>query len=179
MTTLVRPLVLFVSILLSGFVLLLFVQREVRDVFWDQSIVMLFACGKTVFGVIEMFRRIARTSDHDLDQRHLFAMIGLYTALFVASFALDNLALLEVDPRALSGIGLEAPLCHRAIDMVYYSLSTFTTAGFGDILPVSTSARVLAMGELMLAFFLTVLVIANFSTLREQFRKRNAGKAAD
>lgn len=179
MAKLVRPLVIFMVILLTGFMVLLFVQREVRDVYFDELIIMVFACGKTVFGMFEMFRRIARTSDHDLDQQHLFAMISLYALLFVASFALDNLALLEVDPTALSGVGLAGSLWHRAVDMVYYSMSTFTTAGFGDILPVSTSVRVLAMGELMLAFFLTVLVIANFSSLREHFRKRNAGKAVD
>jgi hypothetical protein len=48
------------------------------------------------------------------------------------------------------------------------------TAGFGDLVPVSRSALFLASEELTLSFFLTVIVIANFTDLRSHFRSKRS-----
>ncbi|MBK8340100.1 MAG: hypothetical protein IPK99_08970 [Flavobacteriales bacterium] len=142
MSSLIRPLLFFAAILLAGLLLLLYVQREVHDVFLDELLVLAIAGGKTLFGVFEMFRRIARTAHQDLGPQRTFAMVGLYALLFVVSFAMDYLALLEVDPAAISGVAVQSHLFRRLLDMLYFSVSTFTTAGFGDILPLSPSRPV-------------------------------------
>ena len=55
---------------------------------------------------------------------------------------------------------------------VYYSLSTITTVGFGDILPVSATARILsgleaAAGQLFLAVLIARLVSRHLTTTME------------
>ncbi|MGI9608354.1 MAG: pentapeptide repeat-containing protein [Acidimicrobiales bacterium] len=44
--------------------------------------------------------------------------------------------------------GLETPL-----SPLYYSVVTFTTLGYGDVLPGSTTAQILAMSEVVLGYF--------------------------
>lgn len=172
MRDLFRPILLFGSIVLLSLLLLLFVRHEVGSIDILEVLVVVFSLSKAVFFVFEMFRHIARTSDHDIGQKHIFGMVGIYALLFVVSFAFDHWALLEVDPQSISGVALGGDFMRRMADMLYYSISTFTTAGFGDLFPVSRTARLLASAELMLSFFLTVLVIANFSNLREHYKGR-------
>lgn len=173
MTDLLRPILLFSGIVLLSLLLLLFVQQESGSIELEETMVVVFSLLKTVFFVFEMFRHIARTADHDISQQRIFAMIGIYALLFVVSFGFDHWALLEVDPTAIAGVALGGDFIARLSDMLYYSISTFTTAGFGDLYPVTRTARLLASAELMLSFFLTVLVIANFAGLREHFKARN------
>ncbi|MBL0128834.1 MAG: hypothetical protein IPP83_15565 [Flavobacteriales bacterium] len=173
MSDLLRPTILFGGIVLLSTFLLLFVRHEIGSVGVEETMVVVFSLSKTIFFVIEMFRHIARTAHQVISQQRIFAMIGLYAMLFVVSFAFDHWALLEVDPTAIAGVAVQGGAAYRLSEMLYYSVSTFTTAGFGDLFPVSTTARLLAATELMLAFFLTILVIANFSNLRDHFKNRN------
>lgn len=172
MSDLIRPILLFGGTVLLSVLLLLFVRREVGSVEVLEATVVVFSLCKTIFFVYEMFRHIARTANHEIGQQRIFAMIGIYALLFVVSFAFDHWALLEVDPLAIAGVALGGDFNHRMSDMLYYSISTFTTAGFGDLFPVSRTARLLASAELMLSFFLTVLVISNFASLRDHFKTR-------
>jgi hypothetical protein len=51
----------------------------------------------------------------------------------------------------------------------YFSVTNFTTAGLGDIVPVSNSARFFVASELVISFFFSIFVIANLALLRESF----------
>lgn len=174
MSDMIRPFIVLLGTLLTSILFLLFVRREGATLDTEEVFVVVFSLGKTIFFVAEMFRHIARTAHHEISQQKIFGMIGLYAFLFVVSFAFDAWILFEVDPLSIAGITHSEGAVHRLADMLYYSVSTFTTAGFGDLLPVSRTARLLASAELMLSFFLTVLVIANFSNLREHFKAKNA-----
>jgi len=175
MSDLVRPIVLFGGIILLSLLLLLFVRHEVGSVEVWEAMVVVFSLCKTVFFLFEMFRNIARTAHHEIGPQRIFAMVGIYALLFVVSFAFDHWALLEVDPTTIAGVALGGDFIHRMTDTLNYSISTFTTAGSGDLFSVTGTARLLASSELMISFFLTVLVIANFANLRDDFRTRKGG----
>lgn len=170
MSDMIRPFIVLVCTLLTSILFLLFVRSEGASLDTEEMFVVIFSLGKTLLFVAEMFRHISRTAHHEISQQKIFAMVGLYAFLFVVSFAFDAWILLEVDAAAIAGVPVSEGAINRMADMLYYSISTFTTAGFGDLVPVSRTARLLASAELMLSFFLTVLVIANFSSLREHFK---------
>lgn len=178
MRELLRPFILFTFIIVAGLLLLAYVHREVRSVLADEAMVLAFALTKSVYFIWEMFQRIARTASQEMTHRQMFAMVGFYAIIFVASFAFDHLALLQVDPNALKHATTAGPYWKQVADVLYFSVSTFTTAGFGDILPMSLAARALSVAELMISFFLTVLVIANFAGLREHYRNRRMDRAS-
>jgi hypothetical protein len=71
--------------------------------------------------------------------------------------------LAHVNPQAIGFA--DAPAGHEALraDFVYFSIATITTVGFGDVVPVSTAARVLVsmealFGQLYLVILLSRLV---------------------
>ena len=74
-------------------------------------------------------------------------------AIVVVSFASCYHAIGIMDQEAFS-----RPI--DAVDSVYFSLVTAATVGFGDISPVSTSAKVVCMVEIVCSFIITVFVIA-------------------
>jgi hypothetical protein len=65
-----------------------------------------------------------------------------------------------VDP-GVAGIGTE-----RTIDLLYYSFTTLTTLGYGDILPVSAFARMFAVTEAVVGQVILVVLVAHLVGLR-------------
>ena len=56
--------------------------------------------------------------------------------------------------------------------MLYFSLTTLTTTGFGDIVPLDPVARSLANLESMIGVFYTAITIARLVTMELQDRRR-------
>lgn len=78
----------------------------------------------------------------------------LFMALLWSSF---YVLLLQFQPQALGG-ALSAER-HLSMQLIYFSLVTITTLGYGDLLPVTPFARMLASLEAVVGqFYLTVLV---------------------
>ena len=92
--------------------------------------------------------------------------------LVILSFAFDYYCLFKINQQAFIGIIPKQNIITEFISFFYYSISVFTTAGFGDIKPNSTSAQVFVSTELMIAFFFTILVIANITHIRASFKEK-------
>ncbi len=86
----------------------------------------------------------------------VFAALSAY--LFMALFWSNLYALLRVfQPQALGGA--LASGAQASMQLIYFSLVTITTLGYGDLLPVTSFARMLASLEAVVGqFYLTVLV---------------------
>ncbi len=95
-------------------------------------------------------------------------MAGVIVLLFMAGlwaqlFALVNIA----TPGAMRGP--DGPLgSHPSITLYYFSVVTLSTAGFGDVVPVSDVARLLAayeamVGQVYLAVFIALLMGRHFA----------------
>jgi voltage-gated potassium channel Kch len=52
-------------------------------------------------------------------------------------------------------------------DFFYFSVLTFTTTGFGDIIPITKTAKALVTMEVMVAFITTIIVISNFVHIKD------------
>jgi hypothetical protein len=93
----------------------------------------------------------------------IFATIAAYL-LITFLFAQVYLLLLAWNPAAMH---LPTPAAERAPnllqgDMVYYSAITMATVGYGDLLPVSSTARALAVLEAVVGQFYVAVVVAVF-----------------
>ena len=73
-----------------------------------------------------------------------FFMIGIYATIFDGA-----------------DWGKNAPLTW--IDSAYFSVVTFTTLGYGDILPTTTALKLLCGSEAILGAFTMGLVVAGFA----------------
>src|SRR4030081_3792000 len=92
--------------------------------------------------------------------------------LVIVSYGIDYYCLFRIDPGAFTGLN-ESNIGTELIAFFYYSVSVFTTAGFGDVRPHLTTAQILVSTELMIAYFFTILVLANILLLRESFKRES------
>jgi uncharacterized membrane protein len=93
----------------------------------------------------------------------IFATIAVYL-LIALLFAQLYLLTLAWTPAAFH---LPTPATERLpqllqSDMLYYSVVTLATVGYGDILPVSETARALAVIEAVVGQFYVAVVVAVF-----------------
>jgi hypothetical protein len=93
----------------------------------------------------------------------IFATIAAYLLVGVL-FAQVYLCLLTWNPASFwLPIGVaDRPIHLLQSDMTYFSLVTLATVGYGDILPVTTTARMLAMIEAVVGQFYVAVVVAIF-----------------
>jgi hypothetical protein len=91
-----------------------------------------------------------------VDLNRLAGAASLYLIIALIWSLLFSL-LYAADPRSIAGLPAKPSLW----DCLYFSLTTLTTLGYGDVLPLSAAARTLAGVEVALGqFYLTILVAA-------------------
>ena len=108
----------------------------------------------------------------EISANRLFGAVCVYLMLGVLwSVMYDVLYMLQ--PSAFSG-AVESAVDGWNMQWVYYSFVTLTTLGYGDILPVSNTARVLAYSEAVIGvFYMAMLVATLVSAYAAQNQKSN------
>jgi voltage-gated potassium channel Kch len=93
----------------------------------------------------------------------IFATIAAYL-LIAALFTQIYMCLITWDPASFSmpvaAAGRPVHLVHA--DMTYFSLVTLATVGYGDVLPATNTARMLAMMQAVTGQFYVAVVVAIF-----------------
>jgi Ion channel len=91
----------------------------------------------------------------------IFASIVAYQLIGLFFAAIYTLNLL-VDPGSIRGaqVPLSAFNAFVEVDMIYYSFVTLATLGYGDIVPVSSFARSIAITEALVGQFYVAVVVA-------------------
>jgi hypothetical protein len=88
--------------------------------------------------------------------------------IFAAVFTL----IWELSPSAFIGLPTTTDDLGEFATMVYFSLATLTTTGYGDIVPVDPFARSLANLESVLGPFYLAITVARLVTLEVEDRRR-------
>jgi voltage-gated potassium channel len=93
-----------------------------------------------------------------IDANRLYGAVCVYLMLGVI-WALMYSALGRIDPEAFAG-SLPVGSDDWNLEWIYYSFVTLTTLGYGDILPVSATARALAYTEAVVGVFYMAMLVA-------------------
>jgi voltage-gated potassium channel len=137
----------------------------------EASTVVLLLAGLALFaGVITwQVRAILRSRYPGLRAiEALAAAIPLFLLVFAAAYV----KLAEAQPRAFS-----EPLTRT--DALYFTITVFSTVGFGDIAPVATAARVVAMVQMLGDLVVVGLVLRVMLGAVKQGRERRAAEPAE
>lgn len=104
--------------------------------------------------IIELFKEILRTKV--IDAHIISGAISIYILIGVFWYLL-YMFLLMIDPDSFT---FNLPHTNKlSIDMLYFSFTTLTTLGYGDITPTSYTAKMWAMTEAMVGvMFLAVMI---------------------
>jgi hypothetical protein len=90
-------------------------------------------------------------------------------SVFAALFSLVG----ELVPGAFANLPAETRGPHEVATMLYFSLATLTTVGYGDIVPVNPFARSLANLEAVIGQFYIAITITRLVTLEMEGRRRS------
>ena len=116
-----------------------------------QYFLKLFIIGITI---IELFKEIIRTKK--IDSHIVSSAISIYILIGVFWYLLF-MFLLMIDPDSFYFRNFNKE--HLPIDMIYFSFTTLTTLGYGDITPVSYTAKMWSITEAMMGvMFLAVMI---------------------
>ncbi len=127
---------------------------------------------KSIWFLHFVVRRIRESTEHEFYFHEFMAFIGISVVLFIFSYAIDFYCLYQIRPDAFRGLPAKPDLLDDFITFFYFSVTNFTTAGLGDIIPNTASARTFVFSELIISFFFTIFIIANLSMLRESFARK-------
>ncbi len=162
----------YIIVILIGISIFLLDYFEVANRNGNEIILSVISLLKACYFIYFVFRTIKESAHKEFDFHEFMAFVVTSILLVILSFAIDYYCLFRIDAHAFAGLIPKQNILTEFISFFYYSISVFTTAGFGDIKPNSTSAQIFVSTELTIAFFFTILVIANIGHLRTSFTRK-------
>ncbi|MCF8238680.1 MAG: potassium channel family protein [Saprospiraceae bacterium] len=132
----------------------------------NYMILMTLAVGKSIYFLAHNFRSVRLIKGIKQTYNTFLTVMSINILLILVSFAIDYYTLYQIYPQTFSGI-LAASSEDTFVEFLYFSLVTFTTTGFGDIVPRTNEARILISMEIILAFISIIFIISNFGSLAE------------
>ncbi len=136
------------------------------DSLWQPILIVGLALIKTVIIVRLTFTQLAKIigESHQLD--HVLTLFAVLIVLIIFSFTADYHALYILNPENFkSSTTLNGSFLVQFFEFIYFSLITFSSVGYGDIVPISISGKILVMMEIFLSFLVLVFGIANINRI--------------
>jgi len=141
---------------------------------WVPYMVVLFALLKAIYFTFFTFTQINRSIDCCHSFRQLLWTFGLLVFLITFSFATDFTCLSEFDPSAFSHPVTTTNLSYseKLFEYFYFSIVTFASIGYGDVMPVTTQAKILVMIEIGQSFVLVVFGLSNINNMQTRIQQK-------
>jgi len=163
---------LFVSCILMVALLFAFTCHQLHNTGAKTGVLLGLMLVKVAYFVITTLGWIHHTLTSAHHRRYMMGFLMLQMLLIVFSFGTDYFCLYQIDPSSFRITGGRKPLMEEFLVFLYFSLGKYTTAGVGEIHPISPVARLCAMCEMVVAYFTTVLIIANVGNLQVFFGQK-------
>jgi hypothetical protein len=160
------------AIILIGLGIFYFEYLEFANFFWEKLILVLLAAGKSYYFIQHSFKKIEEASVKNLTYNKFLIVIMTNILLIVVSFAVDYSCLQEIDPKSFSGLSTDQSLDGVIFDLSYFSMLSFTSVAYGDIVPVSKAAKMLTLLQVGVAYITTIIIISNFVQIKESIEKK-------
>jgi len=143
----------------------LFASIDVTHPFLSYIIVVL-AFVKTFFIVRLAFIQLSKIIGESHKLSHVLTVFGVLILLIVLSFTFDYHALYVTNVDSFkTSLTANSSFIRQFFEFLYFSLITFSSVGFGDIVPISVSGKIIVMLEVLLSFFVLVFGIANINRI--------------
>ncbi len=131
------------------------------------KIILVLALTKTILISYTTLKQLSKMIKvcHSLER--LLWVFGLIIAISVVSFATDYTCLYQYDTSSFKGMATTSDTyIYDLYQFLYFSVVTFSTAGFGDIAAISGVARFIVMLEIFVSFFIVVFAFANVKNIQ-------------
>lgn len=148
-------------------------ELEIASLFWEKFILLILVLGKCIYFIEHSFRKIEEASINDISYNKFLSIILTNVLLIVISFGVDYSCLMQIDNSSFRGLSQSIYIMDRAFDFFYFSLLSFITVAFGDITPLTKTAKALTMMEVTVAYITTIIVISNFVQIKDSIGKKD------
>jgi len=129
-------------------------------------IVVVAALGKTIVITMTTLKRLSKLIKICHSLGRLLWVFGLIIMISIFSFATDYACLFQFSHTTFEGVpDYSNSYMYNLYHFFYFSVITFSTLGYGDIIPTSDAARFVVMLEIFLSFFLVVFALANIKKI--------------
>ncbi|GHN02728.1 hypothetical protein WSM22_42170 [Cytophagales bacterium WSM2-2] len=167
-----RNLVVQHIIIIGLGVLLIYIEElELASMFWEKVGLIIVSLGKSVYFIEHSFRKVEEASLNNISYNHFLLIILVNILLIVVSFSADYMCMLSIDETSFRGIN-NSSLLDAIFDAFYFSIVSFTTVAYGDIVPVSKAAKLLTLLEVIIAYLTTIIIISNFVQIKDSLGKK-------
>jgi hypothetical protein len=130
---------------------------------WVEVVMLIMQIVFHSYAVVALLEYVLRDDHITLDE--LFAIMAIYVLMALA-WASAYALVVYFDPNAIfinSTNNLKTYVSFA--DLVYYSMVTLTSTGYGEITPVSPAARALAMLQQWASIMYVAILVARVTTL--------------
>ncbi|HCQ16058.1 MAG TPA: ion transporter [Cryomorphaceae bacterium] len=160
--------ILFISIVFLVYVLLMkYIDHSTRSII---ILIPVLALCKVIFFTFFTFRKMQALMNRLAGMSEVLLIFALLVVLMSFSFATDFSCLAEFDRQSFKGISDNTNMSSwkRLFDYFYLSVVTFTSLGYGDIVPLSIPAKLLVMMEVGLSFLLGIFGLSNIKLIQHK-----------
>ncbi|WP_223248923.1 ion channel [Leeuwenhoekiella nanhaiensis] len=134
---------------------------------WSEYVILALSIVKIYFIVKLSFNQLMKIIAQSHLMSHILVLFALLIGLILLSFATDYAALHIFDETNFkNSSGLVSSTSEILFEYLYLSTITFSSVGYGDIVPVSMVAKTLVMLQVALRFFVLVFGIANINNIK-------------
>ena len=140
--------------------------NENPDSLFLPILVVWLAFVKTIFIVRLTFLQLSKIIGESHQLTHVLTLFAVLIILITLSFSADYLALYGLNSENFkSATSINGSFLLEFFEFTYFSLITFSSVGFGDIVPLTISGKLLVIMEVLLSFLVLVFGIANINRI--------------
>ncbi len=140
--------------------------NENPDSLFLPILVVGLAFVKTIFIVRLTFLQLSKIIGESHQLTHVLTLFAVLIVLIILSFSADYLALYVLNSENFkSATSINGSFLLEFFEFTYFSLITFSSVGFGDIVPLTISGKLLVIMEVFLSFLVLVFGIANINRI--------------
>lgn len=167
-----RPALLLVAIVALVYVYLMqFVDHELS---WVTYIVIFLTFIKSGYFTFFTFRQVNKSIKQCHSFGQLLWIFGLLVMLIIFSYAADFTCLVAANPSSFKGFKPFESFNYfeYLFETFYFSVVTFAAIGYGDIVPITTPAKILVMMEIGQSFVLIVFGLSNINNIHTTIKNQ-------
>ncbi len=143
-----------------------------HDLPWIPYLVISLALIKTIYFTFFTFKQVNKSIKQCHSFGRLLWVFGLLVFLIIFSFAADFTCLSAAYPGSFKGTQMAVTYTDKLFEYFYFSVVTFASIGYGDLVPVTMPARLLVILEIGQSFMMVVFGLSNINNIHTTIKNQ-------
>ena len=166
----ISPSLILVALVAVVYIYLM--QFVEHDLVWISYLVVLLALIKTIYFTFFTFKQVNKSVKQCHSFGQLLWIFGLLVVLIIFSYAADFSCIAAANADSFQGLKTSGNLGYLSVlfEFFYFSVVTFASIGYGDIVPLTTPAKLLVIMEIGQSFVLVVFGLSNVNNIHTSIK---------